>query len=96
MGRIACQHADVVFVTSDNPRLEKPSDIINDILKGFDHFEKVYHDEDRKKSILKAIQISNCHDIVLIAGKGHEEYQEIGNQKIYFSDKNVVREFLME
>jgi UDP-N-acetylmuramoyl-L-alanyl-D-glutamate--2,6-diaminopimelate ligase len=96
MARVADDMADRVIVTSDNPRTEKPEDIINEILSGFENpnSDKIIVEADRKKAIGLAIRTSDKNDIVLIAGKGHENYQIIGAQKLKFSDKEVALEYL--
>ncbi len=91
MGMIACAKSDYVVFTSDNPRFENPLDILDDItsrLQGYKNFEV---EANRKEAIKKVLEKSNVHDIVLIAGKGHEKYQEIGGEKFPFDDKVVVQ-----
>jgi len=92
MGSIASQLADFSIVTTDNPRGEEPKKIINAILEGFsaNSYRVV---EDRKEAILEGLEMSNEKDVVLIAGKGHEDYQIIGREVNYFSDREVVEEF---
>ena len=82
------------FLTSDNPRTEDPNRIINHVLAGMssNNYEVVI---DRKEAIKRAIEIAQKDDIVLIAGKGHEDYQIIGTEKIHFDDKEIAREFLI-
>lgn len=83
----ASRLADIVIVTSDNPRTEDPQLIINDILEGFEKdLENVYQEINRSHAIAFAYQLANKDDIILIAGKGHEDYQIIGTEKHYFSD----------
>ena len=95
MGRVAEELADWVIVTDDNPRFESSEDIIQDILSGFFNNEaKVIYD--RKIAIRRAIEHATSQDCVLIAGKGHEDYQEINGEKIPFSDAQIVRETLAE
>lgn len=94
MGRIATQLSDEVIITSDNPRDEDPSAIIKEIISGADVNYLV--EENRKTAIYKALQDAHKGDIVLIAGKGHEEYQEIGSRKIPFSDVKVAQLILNE
>ncbi|MEK7484680.1 MAG: UDP-N-acetylmuramoyl-L-alanyl-D-glutamate--2,6-diaminopimelate ligase [Planctomycetota bacterium] len=90
MGKIVEQLADEIFLTSDNPRREDPKQIIQDILNGMDSPAKVSVELDRTISIHRALDLAQPGDIVLIAGKGHEEYQQIGEQKFPFSDRSVV------
>lgn len=94
MGKIASEHADRVIVTSDNPRHENPEQIIEQILSGMT--EAVEHISDRKTAIQHCLEKAATNDIILIAGKGHEEYQQIGDIKTYFSDQAVVHEYVMQ
>lgn len=96
MARVAEQLADFVIVTSDNPRTEKPEDIIDEIVAGFENpaSEKITVEADRRKAIELAIKTAGRDDIVLIAGKGHEDYQIIGTQKFDFSDKLIAQQCL--
>jgi len=93
MGKIASELSDISIVTSDNPRFEKPIDIIKDILRGVDASKSPMIEEDRKKAIALAIDIALEGDVVVIAGKGHEDYQEIEGVKHYFSDKEEVLKY---
>lgn len=92
MGAVVSKMSDVTIVTSDNPRDEDPDDIIDDIFEGIDN-KNTIRMKDRKEAIFKALSIAEEGDFVLIAGKGHEDYQEIKGEKIPFSDKECVREF---
>ncbi len=96
MGEIAVVHSDYVIITSDNPRTEEPQNIINDILT--DISSKKYNnyavEVDRKTAIKRAINLSTAQDIILIAGKGHETYQEIFGIKHHFSDFEIAEECL--
>ena len=96
MAKVAEELADFVIVTSDNPRTEEPTDIINDIVAGFEKSETqtISIEPDRKKAIELAVKNAEKDDIVLIAGKGHEDYQIIGTQKFHFSDKEIAQECL--
>jgi UDP-N-acetylmuramoyl-L-alanyl-D-glutamate--2,6-diaminopimelate ligase len=94
MGRIAHERADVVIVTSDNPRAEEPLAIIEDILQGAGVDVEV--DPDRRTAIQRAVELAEPGDIVVIAGKGHEQGQEIGGVKYPFDDREVAREALRE
>jgi UDP-N-acetylmuramoyl-L-alanyl-D-glutamate--2,6-diaminopimelate ligase len=92
MGAAASRLADVVIVTSDNPRHEDPAAIINDVVEGM---RGEYHVEtDRTTAIDRAIGEAGTGDIVLIAGKGHEDYQDIGGVKLPFDDREVARRVL--
>jgi len=90
MAKIANKFADYVIVTSDNPRNEDPIKIIEEISMYLT--VKYKNIENRTKAINYAIEYSNMNDLILIAGKGHEEYQDIKNKRINFSDKKVVKE----
>ena len=94
MGAIASKHSDIVVITSDNPRFEEPIDIIRDILEGVEEKNKVIVEPDRKKAIEVAVSMARSGDVVLIAGKGHEDYQEIKGVRYPFKDSDVVRELL--
>lgn len=93
MGKCAIENSDYVIFTSDNPRNENPIDIIKDMIQSLD--KKKYEIEiNRKEAIKKGIQKLGENDILLVLGKGHENYQLINNEKIYFSDKDTVLDIL--
>ena len=94
MAREAVKQSDRVIITSDNPRSEDPEDIINDMLEGLDakQMRKVVSIVDRREAIRTACMMAQKGDVILIAGKGHEDYQEIQGVKHHFDDKEVVRE----
>jgi UDP-N-acetylmuramoyl-L-alanyl-D-glutamate--2,6-diaminopimelate ligase len=94
MGRIASQYADFVIVTSDNPRTEEPNTIIDEISEGLTPNAETIKIVDRKEAIQYALNLTKDKDILLIAGKGHENYQQIGKERFEFSDQAVVRELL--
>ncbi|QIG89977.1 UDP-N-acetylmuramoyl-L-alanyl-D-glutamate--2,6-diaminopimelate ligase [Chryseobacterium sp. POL2] len=96
MGKIASQKATVAIITSDNPRTEDPTAIIKEIETGVEpqNFNKYISIPDRKEAIKMAIKFAEPKDIVLVAGKGHETYQEINGVKHHFDDKEVIRELL--
>ncbi|UCH52541.1 MAG: UDP-N-acetylmuramoyl-L-alanyl-D-glutamate--2,6-diaminopimelate ligase [Pseudomonadota bacterium] len=94
MGRIAEQLADIVILTDDNPRNESPDSIIAEIRAGMRAAPRIMRD--RKTAIAMAIAEAAAEDIVLVAGKGHEDYQQIGETRIPYSDRQVVRELLGE
>ncbi|MCD6578260.1 UDP-N-acetylmuramoyl-L-alanyl-D-glutamate--2,6-diaminopimelate ligase [bacterium] len=96
MGKIADKNSDILIVTSDNPRTEDPAGIINDILTGIKRVEGLFKYIDREEAIKKAVEIAKKGDIIVIAGKGHEDYQIIGNKKIHFSDQEILKELLDE
>ncbi len=94
LGQVASRLADEVIITSDNPRSENPRDIINEIAATTD---TNYHiEEDRAAAIYRAIHDARQGDVVLIAGKGHEVYQEIGKHKFPFNDSEVARQVLQD
>lgn len=94
MAKQAVQLSYKVIITSDNPRFEDPQDIINDMLAGLDaqDLKKVLTIADRKEAIRTACMLAQKQDVVLVAGKGHETYQEIKGVKHHFDDKEVLRE----
>ncbi|MGC8121611.1 UDP-N-acetylmuramoyl-L-alanyl-D-glutamate--2,6-diaminopimelate ligase [Marinobacter sp. VGCF2001] len=94
MAREALQRADYVIVTDDNPRTEKPEQIASDISAGFSQTAGWQVIHDRARAIAEAVAMATGNDLVLIAGKGHETYQEINGQKIPFSDAEQVRHLL--
>ena len=94
MGRVAESLADDVIITDDNPRTEDPARIISDILGGLRDRQSALVEHDRAKAIRTAVQRSRADDVVLIAGKGHEDYQIIGTQRRAFSDQAVVSDAL--
>lgn len=94
MGAIAEAYADEVIITNDNPRDEQPDSIIEDILTGIVKQGSVLIETDRDKAITNAILSAGADDIVLIAGKGHETYQEIAGKRYPFSDRQLVRKLL--
>ncbi|MHC4195107.1 MAG: UDP-N-acetylmuramoyl-L-alanyl-D-glutamate--2,6-diaminopimelate ligase [Planctomycetota bacterium] len=96
MARVAEDLADIVIVTTDNPRTEEPAAIIGEIAAGFEYptADKISFELQRKNAIELAIKKADKGDIILLAGKGHEDYQIIGNKKIPFSDKEVAKDCL--
>ena len=95
MGMIAGVLSNYVIITSDNPRTENPEDIIRDIEDGMEQISATYEKiTDRTEAIKRGIEIMNEDDLLIIAGKGHEDYQILGKEKIYFDDKEVVKELL--
>ncbi|MBR6371347.1 MAG: UDP-N-acetylmuramoyl-L-alanyl-D-glutamate--2,6-diaminopimelate ligase [Bacteroidaceae bacterium] len=94
MAKECVKYSDKVIITSDNPRFEEPRDIINDMLTGLssDDMHKVITIEDRREAIRTACMMAVEADVVLIAGKGHEDYQEIKGVKYHFDDHEVVRD----
>lgn len=96
MANIAAEHSDKVIFTSDNPRTEDPQQILTEMEAGVEpqHFKKTLSILDRKQAIKTACQMAQPHDIILIAGKGHETYQEINGVRHDFDDLKIVTEFL--
>ena len=96
MGRIAAELADVCVVTSDNPRKEDPDAIIQEILAGIEKpfGERVIVEPDRREAIRAALGSASDDDVVIIAGKGHEDYQIFADRTVHFDDREVVREIL--
>ena len=95
MGTIAENLADKVIVTSDNPRSEDPQQIITDILAGFKSVNNVIVEPDRELAIKEAYKLANINDVVLVAGKGHEDYQILAEKTIHFDDREKVREIFV-
>lgn len=96
MARIACNLSTQVILTSDNPRTENPNDIINEMIAGLDTLQKkkVLAISDRRQAILAATKIANKNDVILVAGKGHEKYQEIKASKVPFDDMKELKQSL--
>ena len=96
MARVACDWSNKVILTSDNPRNEKPEQIIQDMTAGVlpNNQKKALSITDRKEAIRTACHLAKSGDIILLAGKGHEKYQEIAGVKYPFDDKQVLIEFL--
>jgi UDP-N-acetylmuramoyl-L-alanyl-D-glutamate--2,6-diaminopimelate ligase len=96
MAKIAESYANRVIVTSDNPRSENPDSIIDDIMKGFKKPDIITRLTNRRDAIHEAVITSKAGSIVLIAGKGHETYQEINGERIHFDDREIVRDALQK
>ena len=96
MASIACQLSDKVIFTSDNPRSENPAAIIEEMQSGVSpmDFKKTIVQADRKEAIKMAVMLASKNDIILVAGKGHEKYQEISGVKEPFDDKTILSEML--
>ena len=94
MGKIAAELADLAVVTSDNPRTENPQQILDDIVTGIPDNTEFVVVADRAKAIARAISDAQPGDGVLIAGKGHEDYQILGTEKVHFDDREQAREAL--
>ncbi len=94
MGKIAEEYADIIILTSDNPRSEDPKDIIEDIKSGMEMKKTTLEIIDREEAIKEAVKMAKPDDIVLIAGKGHETYQIIGDKIYHFDDSDVAKKYL--
>jgi len=94
MAAVACEHSDRVVLTSDNPRSEDPAAILQEMEQGLNTAAKRKYISiaDRKEAIKTAVSVARQEDIVLVAGKGHEKYQEIKGVKYPFDDKQVLAE----
>jgi len=97
MGKIAAELSDHIVITTDNPRTEAPGEIINDILAGIDKSRSSYEViENRYEAILHAMKLLKPDDVLILAGKGHETYQDFGNEKIHFDDREAVADYLKQ
>ena len=94
MGKVAADSADVVVVTDDNPRTEPSEQIIDDILAGIAEKDKVKVWPGRREAVIRAMQEAQQDDVVLLAGKGHEDYQVIGTQRVDYNERAVVSDWL--
>lgn len=96
MGHIVEELSDVLVVTSDNPRTEDPQQIITDVINGIQHFEssRMLVNADREQAIHQAIDLANPNDLIVIAGKGHEDYQILADCTIHFDDREVVQTYM--
>ncbi len=94
MAQEAVKQSDKVIITSDNPRFEEPQDIINDMLAGLtpQQMRKVISIVDRREAIRTACMMAQKGDVILVAGKGHEDYQDVKGVKHHFDDKEVIRD----
>ena len=90
MGRIASREADIAVFTSDNPRTEDPEKILDQVVAGAEAGRQTLRISDRAQAIRTAVMLAKAGDIILIAGKGHEDYQIIGTEKIHFDDREQV------
>lgn len=96
MGGIAERLADMLVVTSDNPRTEDPQQILTDVISGIQRFDsaRMMVEADRKQAIHQAIDMAQPEDIIVVAGKGHEDYQILGDRTIHFDDREVVQDYV--
>lgn len=96
MGEAVCRYSDVAVLTSDNPREEEPGAIMRDVLPGMKDCGEFHQWVDRREATRNAVKLMQPGDALLVAGKGHEDYQIIGREKIYYSDQAVLREAFAE
>ncbi len=94
MAAVATTQSDLTIVTSDNPRREDPEEIIRQVVEGAAKGKQLESITDRRAAIHRALGLARPNDVVLIAGKGHEDYQVVGDEKIHFSDKEIVQDYL--
>ncbi len=94
MGAVAAERSDIVYVTSDNPRSEDPDGIIDAIMAGVENGSNVHREVDRRRAISLALGEARSGDVVVVAGKGHETTQSIGDAVLEFDDRAVVRELM--
>jgi UDP-N-acetylmuramoyl-L-alanyl-D-glutamate--2,6-diaminopimelate ligase len=95
MGEIASRVSDITIITSDNPRTEEPQDIIKEILKGVSKDNYIII-ESRRDAIKKAMTLAKKDDIIVVAGKGHEDYQELKDKVIHFDEREVIADIIKE
>ncbi len=95
MAKVACDYSDQVVFTNDNPRNEEPSEIIADMIEGLESDNYIVI-EDRREAIRRGIDLLEDNDVLLVLGKGHENYQLIRNKKFHFSDYEEVEEYIKE
>ena len=96
MAAIAARLADRVVVTSDNPRTEDPDRILADVVAGIPSGTELRVERDRATAIAEAIAEASAEDLVLIAGKGHEDYQILGTEKVHFDDREQAEQALRQ
>ena len=94
MAQAAEEHADQIWITDDNPRTESSDQILDDIKAGFKTLDKIHVESDRYKAIESAVNFMTAKDVLLVAGKGHEDYQIYGHKKTPFCDRSLVKEIL--
>jgi UDP-N-acetylmuramoyl-L-alanyl-D-glutamate--2,6-diaminopimelate ligase len=94
MGALAERYADRVVLTSDNPRHEDPDSILDQVARGFEQPQRALRIVDRAEAIDTAVGDAAADDLVLVAGKGHEDYQQCGSQRLPFSDRSRVQQVL--
>jgi UDP-N-acetylmuramoyl-L-alanyl-D-glutamate--2,6-diaminopimelate ligase len=92
MAKIAVEHATTAIFTSDNPRTESPEAILDDMVAGLEPTDRYLRIVDRREAIRTAVMLAEAGDVILVAGKGHETYQEVEGVKHHFDDREQVRE----
>jgi UDP-N-acetylmuramoyl-L-alanyl-D-glutamate--2,6-diaminopimelate ligase len=95
MGRIGSELSDIAIITSDNPRTEDPMLILKDIVNGIEKDNYILI-ENRKEAIKKAMEIAEKGDVIVVAGKGHEDYQILKDKVIHFDEREVIRDIIKE
>ena len=96
MGKLAAELSDIVIATSDNPRTENPEKILDDIERGIGDKKFYERIADRRTAIFRAIELADAGDVVLILGKGHENYQILNSGTIHFDDREVAHDAITE
>ena len=97
MGRVAAEGADLVILTSDNPRTEDPETILDQVAAGFPAgFAAWVRQADRRSAIRQALALGRPGDVILLAGKGHETYQEIGKKRVPLDEREEIASFFRE
>jgi UDP-N-acetylmuramoyl-L-alanyl-D-glutamate--2,6-diaminopimelate ligase len=94
MGEAVASRSDIAIVTSDNPRTEDPEAILDDVMPGLAKAKEAYREADRRKALELAVSLLRPGDALLVAGKGHEDYQIIGTTKHHFSDQEILKELI--
>ena len=89
MGKIADKYADKIYLTDDNPRHERPKKIRNEIKRGIKK-SQIIEISNRKEAIVKAINNLNTGNVLIVAGKGHEKIQQLGNRQVFLSDRQII------
>ena len=96
MGRAAAEFADYLIVTTDSPRHENPQDTIDGVVQGIPHGKSFEEFIDREKAVLRALEIAENGDVVALCGKGHEDYQAIGDEYLHFDEKEIVEDYFKD
>ena len=96
MGRAAAEFADYLIVTTDSPRHENPQDTIDGVVRGIPHGKPYEEFIDREKAVLRALEIAENGDVVALCGKGHEDYQAIGDEYFHFDEKQIVEDYFKD